>query len=255
MARHLGMVLLGVLMAAATAQGEPAAAVSANARLIIPAEGPTTVPAGVEQDAAPAEAAPDPQPTPPASAPARPDTESRAVQRSAKEEQAVGRTGAANDAGTLWQTLAALALVVVLIFLARRLLGRFAGGRMGNRAPGVVEVLSRTPVGSRQSVMLLRVGPRVLIVGAGGETMTTLAEIDDPQQVSQLLGAVEQARAGSLTNAFAGVLNRQRIDWPAGEEEDMGAAARQVSPLSGAVDQMKTMLGRLRNGGRAEGPR
>jgi len=257
MARRMGAgLLLGVWMLAATAWAQPAAEVTANARLIIPAEGPTTVPAASAPDLAPADApvvASQPSAALAAAAvPSPSETDGRPIRRSSTDERPLDPTPSTGDGGAWWRTLGALALVVVLIFLARRVLARFAGGRTGGGASGVVEVLSRTPVGSRQSVMLLRVGPRVLVVGAGGETMNTLTEIDDPEQVSQLLGAVERARAGSLTNAFAGALKREQVVWDDGADD---AGARTTSPLSGAVDQMKAMLGRLRGGPPAGGAR
>ncbi len=250
MARRVGAgLLLGWCMVVATASGEDAGEATANARLIIPDGGPTT--------AAAEEPPRDDSPTP-ASRPSAVSstTDERLIGRSATDTQRLGEAAPATDGGGWWQTLGALALVVVLIFLARHILARFAGGRAAGGASGVVEVLSRTPVGSRQSVMLLRVGGRVLVVGAGGETMNTLTEIDDPEQVSQLLGAVERARAGSLSGAFAGALHGQQAAWADdGTEDDLPTAGRPTtsSPVRGAVDQMKTVLGRLR-GGRRGGP-
>ncbi|MFW6155204.1 MAG: FliO/MopB family protein [Planctomycetota bacterium] len=258
MARHSGLLLLGVGLLAATAWAQPAAEATANARLIIPDEGPTTVPAAPASEATSAEASPAPVLDTPTTRPVRSPAASRPVRPPSKASQVAGGATMTAGGGGWWQTLGALALVVVLIFLARHILARFAGGRTGGKATGVVEVLSRTAVGSRQSVMLLRVGPRVLVVGAGGETMNTLTEIDDPEQVSQLLGAVERARAGSLSGAFAGALKRQQGAWPAdGEDDAFGAAAgpETSSPVRGAVDQMKTVLGRLRGGSRSGGMR
>jgi flagellar biogenesis protein FliO len=160
------------------------------------------------------------------------------------ENQKVGRPSNTVNSDVWWQTLGALVLVVGLIFGLKWFLGRYGAGRSGLRASSVVEVLSKTAVSSRQSVMLIRVGRRLLIVGAGGDGMNTLTEIDDPEEVSELLGAIERSRAASLTNSFARILRHERPD-----VEDDTAPGRTAA--GGAADQIKNMLGRLRSMGPA----
>lgn len=76
----------------------------------------------------------------------------------------------------LAQTLIALAGVCALAWWilrwgARRGLGRHVGGR--------VEVLERASLDARSTLFVVRVGKRVLVLGAGPQSVTTLAELTE----------------------------------------------------------------------------
>jgi flagellar protein FliO/FliZ len=111
---------------------------------------------------------------------------------------------AAVDASSGWvlSTLSALGVVIGLIFLARWCLGRMQHGPAAATASAAVEVLTRVPVGARQRVMLLRVGGRVIVVGEAGGAMSTLADIDDEQEVADLLQSVSASRTHSAASGF-----------------------------------------------------
>ena len=51
----------------------------------------------------------------------------------------------------------------------------------------MLEVLARTPLGPKHTAVLLRVGGKVLVVGIGPETMTALAQVEEPAEVERLL--------------------------------------------------------------------
>lgn len=76
------------------------------------------------------------------------------------------------------------ALGFVVVWLWRRgLLGKSTG--RGTRA---LEVIGRAPLSPRHSVCLVRVGARrVVVVGMCGDAMSSLASIDDPEELAELL--------------------------------------------------------------------
>lgn len=101
----------------------------------------------------------------------------------------------------------ALSLGVVLAIIGGLywLLRRYYGGSVSSSSTRAVKVLSRTPLAPRQQVMLLQVGRRVVVVGDSGGAMTTLAQIDDPDEVAQLLGQIQteqMQRAASFGSVF-----------------------------------------------------
>lgn len=110
--------------------------------------------------------------------------------------------------GSTWvRTTASLAGVVALIlFLAwsyravsggsRSLLGR-------GRRPGIIEVLSRTVLSPRQSLCLVRIGPRAVLIGVSGDSVRTLDVIDDPAIVAQLAGQAESRARPSFAADLA----------------------------------------------------
>ena len=233
------------------------------------AAAPLFAAAALEGPAAPAEAAPLPaQPNSPAAlpdtrpaswpaegaestSPPKPAAVSAADRplspRGPKESQGLTAKNRSSDAVGWWQTLGALTLVLGLIFLARWAIRRRSKGFRSARVPQVVEMISRTSVSPRHQVMLIRVGARLLVVGAGADSMNTLAEIDDPEQVSELLGAVEQAKVSSLSNTFAKALAAWRGQTGQSDEGpgDDGAGSA-PTPAGHALDRVKNLVERLR---------
>lgn len=95
-----------------------------------------------------------------------------------------------------WKTLQALGAIFVITgvgiggyFLIRK----FAPGAI----PGTdarMKVLMRMPIGNRQSIIILRVGERVLVVGASSGGMKCLSEITDQHEVEHLSYGMEFSR-------------------------------------------------------------
>jgi flagellar biogenesis protein FliO len=69
-----------------------------------------------------------------------------------------------------------------------------------------MEVLARASVAPRQQLLLVRLGKRLVLIGAGGGTMCTLAEVSDQAEVDELMRSVKAAKGAS----FAGLLMRQK---------------------------------------------
>lgn len=133
------------------------------------------------------------------------DPASRAVpKRKDDDESRLVGGGAGDDKSDGWlRTLGALAVVAVLIFAARWFLRRWsAAGPAGLAGP--MEVLARASVAPRQQLLLVRLGQRLVLIGAGGGAMSTLAEVTDPAEVNELMQAVKSAKDGT----FAGLLTR-----------------------------------------------
>lgn len=113
-----------------------------------------------------------------------------------------GGNGNSTDLGydswtTFVQTLLALAVVIVLIYVCRWILRRV--GKVGPMstaaAPGAVAVISRTSAGNRQQLLLVRLGNRVVLVGSWPGGMAGLSEITDPAEVAALTAPGGSARA------------------------------------------------------------
>jgi len=163
--------------------------------------------------AAPCPGAPDePAAQPPPTAPHSPGTSAddqaeRPVPRrtGGDESRTIGGGASDGDSARGWlRTLGALAVVAGLIFAARWLLRRWgATGPAGQAGP--MEVLARASVAPRQQLLLVRLGTRLVLIGAGGGTMTTLAEVTDQAEVDELIQSVKAVKGAGL----AGLLTRQ----------------------------------------------
>jgi flagellar biogenesis protein FliO len=90
--------------------------------------------------------------------------------------------------GPWLRPLAALGLVVGIILILRYVLGRW-GKAMPAGSAGPVEVVSRTPLPPRGQLLLVRLGRRLVLVGAWNGGATALSEVTDPREVAELLAA------------------------------------------------------------------
>ena len=120
----------------------------------------------------------------------------------------------------LTQTVGSLAIVIGLIVAASagaRWLARKHGGLAsqmgaGGKAPsGVAEVLARYPLARGQTVVLLRVGQRVLVTfhgvgGKNGPTMSLLSEVTDPEEVADLLVKTREREAEEAQHRFSAAI-------------------------------------------------
>lgn len=137
--------------------------------------------------------------------------------------------------GTMGLPLLIVLSMVVLMALGLRKLARMGGGvagalGAGGRAPsGIVEVLGRYPIARGQTLVLLKVDRRVLVLNhalpskhhAGG--FTTLSQFDDASDVASILMKVSEAEGLALANQFDAALHtattaaervEQRVEQP-----------------------------------------
>ncbi|MDG2291022.1 MAG: flagellar biosynthetic protein FliO [Phycisphaerales bacterium] len=110
------------------------------------------------------------------------------------------------------RVLLALGFVVALL-LGVRFVMRRAGGTLagGGRPSGVVQVHGRYPAGRGQSMLLIQVGDRMILVHQGGGRMQTLTEFSEPKDVADLRTRLEAGRQGTgRLLSFNGVLTREQ---------------------------------------------
>jgi flagellar biogenesis protein FliO len=108
----------------------------------------------------------------------------------------------------------ATALVISLIFLLRWVARRFFGVAPVVGGTRAVQVVSRSLIAPRQSVMLLRVGRRLLVVADNGSQLSSLSEIADPDEVAALVGQVQSEKidiAGRTFGAFIGRFKKDEL--------------------------------------------
>ena len=179
-------------------------------------------------------------------------TSSRSASR---QRDALPGGGSAGGTSWLFNTLMALGVVVGLILLLKWAAAKFglttpATPATGSAA-GAVEVVSRTGIGPKSRVLLLRVGGddgattgRVLVVGEGPAGLQTLAEVTEPEEVASLLARAEAAKPQSITGNFANLLHRFTHD---AQPDDQNPAATRGDR---ARDSVSALLARIRTGPR-----
>lgn len=99
------------------------------------------------------------------------------------------RTDGPDTLGDWGRTALALGVVVAIIFLLRWAARKFGGRRALPGRPGTIEVLARASLQPRQHLLLVRLGRRLILLGASPNAVSTLAEITDPEEVAELTEA------------------------------------------------------------------
>lgn len=142
----------------------------------------------------------------------------------------------------LVQTLLALGLVIALIFALRWLLKRLTGwgGATGaRRADALVEVLARSTIAPKTSVLFLKVHERIVVAGQTPAGLNTLTEFDDPDQVAAILTQIQAARPHSISRTFGSLMKQADKDYPTGDEQE--------HIVDRTRDSMSGLLGRIRS--------
>jgi flagellar biogenesis protein FliO len=116
-----------------------------------------------------------------------------------------------------------VALIVLLAWGYRVVTG---GARLATtfrgRRPGLIEVVARTVLAPRHSLCLVRIGPRLVLLGLSADAIRALDVIDDADLTARLLGQMQRRRADSETAEFARCLTGQARAY----ESNAGTASR-----------------------------
>lgn len=113
-----------------------------------------------------------------------------------------------------------LSLVLALATVAKKLArknGHLAAalGASGPRPAGLLEVLGRYPIARGQTLILLKLDRRVLLIGhtasrlrGGPGSLATLCEITDAESVADILARSQDAEHASISARFQSLLHR-----------------------------------------------
>lgn len=154
--------------------------------------------------------------------------------------------------GQSWvRTTGALAGVVALIGLLawgyRLASGR--GGSLGQMLrggpSGLIQVVSRTTLAPRQSLCLVRMGPRLVLLGLTQDNVRTLDVIDDPKLAAALLGEAQRGRPDSSSAEFAQCLEREARGYDDEPEIDETVTPEQPRLLD-IKEKLSATINRLR---------
>lgn len=148
-----------------------------------------------------------------------------------------------------------LGIVLVLVIGTGWLYRRVVGGAPAVKSSSAVRLLSRTVLAPRQQVLLLQVGRRVVVVADSAGHLTTLAEVTNPDEVSELVASLPGHRD---TDEFSRVFNQQereldaldrddQADVDAGRAATTSADAGNIEPIPSEVrSEIGSLIARVR---------
>ena len=112
-----------------------------------------------------------------------------------------------------------------------------------------MKIVSRTYLGSRQCLLLVKVGPRFVMVGVTGAAMSTLTEISDPEQVRSLTAELAAGSRSSISDSFKEVLKSREDEYASEsyevEEEESLADSEQERGLRDVRKELDTVTEKM----------
>ncbi|MCG3137982.1 MAG: hypothetical protein HJJLKODD_01838 [Phycisphaerae bacterium] len=173
--------------------------------------------------------------TEPAAAPADPATTDTATSASpiirpgSKPKSSATPAEGGVDLNRGWLALAGVLGIIGLVTWALRRWGPAA--RLGGES--AIKIIGRTYLAPKQSLTLVRLGRRVLLLGATSEQITCLSHIENDDEVAELLAANKSIKKAPRQE-FDGLLVKEFAQY----EEP--AAEPQVTDAGQAVDYLAT---------------
>ena len=102
------------------------------------------------------------------------------------------------DIGTILFAIITLVGVLVLAYLTTRWL---SSSSLGRRGKGIIEILDRQPAAQDKSLLVVRVGKKILFVGVSSQNITKLTELDE-DDISAASSPSDQDFASALKSAL-----------------------------------------------------
>ena len=128
--------------------------------------------------------------------------------RNSKQAHSPAQPAAAAPSSTIGTVVSSLAIVLGLLLAIVWCSRRFAPAGTAPLPKEAVELLGRSALAGRQTMQLVRVGGRLLLVAISPSGAQTLAEITDPVEVEHLAALCQRGKPDSATASFNRVLNQ-----------------------------------------------
>jgi flagellar biogenesis protein FliO len=103
--------------------------------------------------------------------------------------------------------ISSLLIVIGLLLGAAWCYRKATPNLSGSLPKQALQVLGRAPLAPRQQLILVRFGPKLVLMSNLQGEVRTLSEIVDPLEVDRICGMCESSQAGSISDSFRTVLH------------------------------------------------
>ena len=180
------------------------------------------------------------------------DETGRVGQRTARSDAPSPNPADQRDSGDsdpgIWRAIGSLVLVITLIIAGTYALRylKIRAARLG-RNPGL-EIVARTAINTKQSICLVKLGPRLLVVGVSPTHIAALDKIDDPDQITRITGRVATAAPDSIASDFAGTFQDEssQYDQPPASSSPQEFTAASANDPAQAHSELNSLLQKVK---------
>jgi len=135
-----------------------------------------------------------------------------------------------------------LLAVLALILAAAWVVKRFMPGKRLWTGSGVMEVVARTTLSSRQTLVLVKMGQRLILLGVTSDRISTLTEVTDPEEIAMLVGRIASQQSESMTQAFAQSFDQEATAFMDQTDSQDPAVAAQ-GQVRGLLEKVRKLTG------------
>jgi len=125
-----------------------------------------------------------------------------------QNQRCVDRSREGFAEGSFWNALPLLA-VLALIGAIALVVKRFMPTRRFLTGAGVLEIVARMPLSGKQSLVLVKMGRRLVLLGVSSDRVNSLDVVDDPDQVSVLIGEAARHKPDAVSSEFASAFTKE----------------------------------------------
>ncbi|MBT4866875.1 MAG: FliO/MopB family protein [Planctomycetaceae bacterium] len=145
------------------------------------------------------------------------------------------KNGRSSVGQSAWKTFGTLAAIIGLIVVGARFWKKHGPKLTGGLPVEAIDVLGKRSVDARQSIVLVRLGSRILVLGSTANGLRTLSEVTDPVEVDYLAGLCHQRDAESgVAQSFRSLFGGQMA---AGSTVDSAEASAAIPFARPEVDE------------------
>ena len=166
--------------------------------------------------------------------------------KTTNDRQRVPNAPETHTSNWILNTATALGVVLGVIYLIRTVVVRFGTHAPAVTNASVLEVLTRINVAPRNHILLIRMGRRILAVGDSAAGLRTLANVDDPEEVADLIALAVANKPNSITRGFNQLLNRFNSDYTNQIKRVEEGNDTAESRVDRARDQVSNLMTRVR---------
>lgn len=145
-----------------------------------------------------------------------------------------------------WPLAVILGVIGLITYALRRWMPRSAG--LGGS--GLITVLARHHLSPKQSLCLIRIGRRVLLIGVTPDAIRAVTEFNRDDEAAALIAAAERGKPGSFSTMFSRLTERDLehqlgvTETGAATPSSDGALASVGPDVRGLVQRVRTLASR-----------
>ena len=126
--------------------------------------------------------------------------------------------GSTSDLGrAILSLMAVIGIALGLMWVWKMFLAKTQGSPENSS----IQVLSKTSITPRQSVLLLQAGRRLIVVGTSGTELNTLCQIDNPEEVAEMIAKVRLEKASRGINGFRKIFSKAESEFSDSADDDV----------------------------------